>query len=81
MREGNTRRPWGTSPMPRATARKAGARVMSSPLKRTRPRLSGMKPMTERMRVVLPMPLRPRMVTIAPRSTLSETPWSTWLSP
>jgi hypothetical protein len=35
----------------------------------------------ERMSVVLPMPLRPSIATTSPGATLSDTPWSTWLSP
>src|SRR2546427_10027903 len=54
---------------------------MSSPLKRTRPRRGGVKPMIERIRVVLPIPSRPRIVTTSPGPTESVMPWSTWLSP
>ena len=41
----------------------------------------GVKPTMERISVVLPMPLRPRMASTSPGSTRSEMPWSTWLSP
>ena len=37
--------------------------------------------MIERMRVVLPIPFRPRIVTTSPGLTESVMPWSTWLSP
>ena len=33
--------------------------------------------MIARSAVVLPAPLRPKMLTISPASTLSEMPWST----
>ena len=61
--------------------RNEGQPVMSRPLKRTMPRRGGVKPTIERMSVVFPMPLRPRMATTSPAATVSETPWSTWLSP
>ena len=79
--DAKTRRPCGTSAMPRSTMRKGGQRVTSSPLNPTRPRRGGVKPMIERMSVVLPIPFRPRIVTISPGPTVSVTPWSTWLAP
>ena len=74
VRDGNTRRPCGTSPSPSATARFEGHAVMSRSLKRTWPRRGGVKPMMERISVVLPMPFRPRMPTTWPFSIRSETP-------
>ena len=44
-------------------------------------RRAGVKPITERMSVVLPAPLRPRIATTWPAPTCSDTPCSTWLSP
>ena len=67
--------------MPRSTRRKGAHAVTSFPLKLTRPRRGGEKPTTERMSVVLPMPLRPRMATTSPGATSSETPCRMWLSP
>ena len=37
--------------------------------------------MMERMVVVLPMPLRPRIATVVPLGTLSERSHKTWVSP
>src|SRR5437870_7237183 len=42
-----------------------------------RPRRAGVKPLTERISVVLPIPLRPRIVTTWPGATGSDTPCRT----
>ena len=78
--DGKIRRPCGTSAMPMATIRSELIRVTSAPANITRPDRGGVKPMAERISVVLPMPLRPRRATTWPRATPSETPWRMWLS-
>ncbi len=66
--------------MPSAVSRCEGHPVMSRSLKRTVPWRGGVNPMIERISVVLPAPLRPRIATTSPAPIVSETPWSTWLS-
>ncbi len=53
----------------------------SSPAKRILPARAGVRPMMERMVVVLPMPLRPIRATISPAWTFNDRPNSTWLRP
>jgi hypothetical protein len=54
---------------------------MSAPANLIMPARAGVSPMMERTVVVLPMPLRPRRLTISPAAMASETPKSTWLRP
>ena len=75
------RRSSGTKPMPARATRYGGQPVMSRDLKRTWPALGGVSPMTERIVVVLPTPLRPSRQTHSPALTSSEMPNSTRLSP
>src|SRR5205823_5166550 len=79
--EGKIRRPCGTRPIPISTARKGGRLVTSRSLNTTRPWRGGVNPMSARMSVVFPMPLRPRMATTSPLATVRDTPCRTWLSP
>jgi hypothetical protein len=58
-----------------------GRPVMSRPFHTTRPRRGGVRPVTLRMVVVLPTPLRPSRQTHSPRLTWSVTPKSTWDNP
>ena len=77
IRDAKMRRPCGTSAMP-ACAMAYGARPESTlPLKRISPSRGGVRPATERMKVVLPMPLRPRMATMLPARISSDSPCST----
>ena len=75
--EANIRRPWGTRAIPSPTARFEGQPVMSRPLKSTCPTRGGVNPMMDRISVVFPMPLRPRIPTTWLGSTRRETPWRT----
>jgi len=61
--------------------RYGGSRWMGRPPRWIVPSRGGVKPTMERMSVVLPTPLRPRMLTASPAPSVSETPCRTWLSP
>ena len=56
---------------------------MGSPFQAIEPARTpgGDNPMTERMSVVLPMPLRPSSATTSPSPTLRLAPCSTWALP
>ena len=71
--DGNTMRPCGTSEMPLRAIRYGSRPLICSSLKRMTPSRGGVRPMIERMIVVLPMPLRPSMATMLPWGTLRET--------
>ena len=64
-----------------ARALVAGARVMSSPARRTRPAVAGRSPISVLSSVVLPMPLWPRMPMNSPSSTARLMPVSTGTAP
>ena len=67
--------------MPSCAIRNDGRLRTSCPAKRIAPARAGVRPMMERMVVVLPMPLRPISATISPDRTDSDRPNSTWLRP
>ena len=50
-------------------------------LQENRPRRSATRPMSVRISVVLPMPLRPSSATVSPWTTDRSTPCRTWLAP
>src|SRR5881394_2373914 len=62
--------------MPRPARAWRGRRPRSTPSKLTDPALAGRWPMTVRMRLVLPAPLRPTRLTMLPPATSSEKPRS-----
>src|SRR5262249_25262779 len=59
----------------------AAEREISLPPKWMRPTVGRIKPATVRSKVVFPAPLLPRMVTISPRSTVNDMPFTTSSSP
>jgi hypothetical protein len=67
--------------MPRRAMRSGDSRSMGAPRKRIAPFCARVRPMIERMVVVLPMPLRPSSVTTSPASMARSMPKSTWLVP
>ena len=73
------RRPCGTSPTPRRAIACEGSFSIGSPAKRMWPERGGVKPITERISVVLPTPLRPSSAVTRPLSARSETPCRMWL--
>ena len=73
------RRPCGTRPTPRRAIAYDGSRSIDSPAKRIVPRRGGVKPMIERISVVLPTPLRPSTAVTAPAGARSVTPCRMWL--
>ncbi len=75
--ERKMRRPCGTSAMPDCAIAYGGRPASGAPRKRMSPSRGGVRPATERMSVVLPMPLRPRIATIEPSRTSSDSPCST----
>ena len=75
--DGKIMRPCGTSPMPVRAICSGGRPTSSAPLKMMLPLRGGVRPMMERMVVVLPMPLRPRSATTVPSFTSMVTPCST----
>jgi hypothetical protein len=75
------RRSSGTKPTPSREMRCAGRPATSWPFHTTRPRFGGVRPMIERMVVLLPTPLRPTSAMHCPFSTLNEIPNRTWLRP
>ena len=65
-----------------ARATRCGAQpAMSVPFHEMRPLVGRSKPITERIVVVLPTPLRPSRQTHSPAATSSEMPNSTRLRP
>src|SRR4030081_407841 len=64
--------------MPRAARAGRGSRARSAPSNLPAPPLAGRCPMTVRIRLVLPAPLRPTRPTMLPRCTSSEKPRSAW---
>src|SRR3954463_6956077 len=62
--------------MPRPARAWRGRRDKSSPWKRTAPPMGGRWPITVRIRLVLPAPLRPTRPTMLPAGTSSEKPRS-----
>ena len=65
----NTRRPSGTSVMPRRTMAAVSALSMSVPARRTLPPLRGAMPMMDLRIELLPAPLAPSKATISPLAT------------
>src|SRR6185503_18131637 len=64
--------------MPRPARAWRGRRARSAPPKLTAPPRSGRWPMTVRMRLVLPAPLRPTRPTMLPGASSREKPRSAW---
>jgi hypothetical protein len=58
-----------------------GVRVMSRPARAIEPLWAGLMPISARIRVVLPTPLRPSTTPMPPASTDSDTPCSTMAGP
>src|SRR5262249_8310193 len=79
--DGNSRRPSGTSAMPRATTAWAGSFPIGSPSNRMASRRDAMTPAMHLSSVDLPAPLAPMTATTSPGGTRSETPNSAWKSP
>src|SRR6185295_6874224 len=80
-RLGKIWRPSGTSAIPMLAMRSGAARSMRSPRKEIDPARVRVRPMIERIAVVLPMPLRPSSDTVSPWFTRRENPNRTWLAP
>src|SRR3982075_4235180 len=81
--DGNSRRPWGTIAILRSAmscGRKPTRLSSRQVIDPERP-CGGVRPMMERMKVVLPIPFRPSSATISPAPTSSETPRTTIASP
>ena len=75
------RRPSGTSVMPRLTIPVGSALVMSSPSKVIEPPEGLTSPAMERSVELLPAPLAPMSVTISPRFTSKEMPFTASIPP
>src|SRR5215831_14945244 len=71
----------GEYPMPRRARWCAGRRVMSCPLKATRPLWTGRRPMMLSMVVVFPAPFRPTRQTASVSPMASDRPRKTWAGP
>ena len=67
--------------MPSCAIRNEASLRTSRPPNRMVPARAGVRPMMERIVVVLPMPLRPIRATISPVRIDSDMPNSTWLKP
>ena len=78
---GKSAAPPAPGPIPVARPDTAAGRESAAPSSRISPRCVGSIPITARIVVVLPMPLRPSNVTTSPGATVKLTPNSTWLSP
>ena len=79
--DGKIMRPCGTRPMPTREIFSGAMPTSSVSLNLMLPSRGGVRPMMERIVVVLPMPLRPSRATTVPSLTSMLTPCSTWLSP
>src|SRR5262249_42607486 len=79
--EGNSRRPSGTSAMPRATTAWAGSSPIGSPSKTMASRRDAITPAMHLSSVDLPAPLAPMTAITSPGGTRSDTPNSAWKSP
>ncbi len=80
--EGNSRRPSGTSAMPRATTAWAGCVADRLAVEAGWHRgVTRSAPAMHLSSVDLPAPLAPITATTSPGATLSETPNSAWKSP
>ena len=78
---GKSRRPSGDWAIPRLTISCGATWVMSRPSNLIEPCRGLWSPLIERRVVVFPAPLAPRSVTISPRRTSSEIPFSAWIAP
>ena len=78
---GNTALPPGICEMPSAVRRSASRYVMSTPCRRTDPRVGSPSPEIARSSVDLPAPFTPSSATISPSSTVKSTPKSTCTCP
>src|SRR3989442_10270065 len=82
---GKSRRPSGTSAIPRLTISSVDFRVRSirvpSVSRKTSPASGATMPMMHLMSVLLPLPLVPRRATVSPSRTSMETPCSTRTAP
>ena len=67
--------------MPRAARSQVGIRVMSAPSQTMRPARIGCCPVTARIRLVLPTPLRPMTQVTASFAAVRLTRRSAWLAP
>ncbi len=76
-RDGKIMRPCGTRPMPAREIWLGGSPTSSLPLNLMLPLRGGVRPMMERMVVVLPMPFRPRSAITFASPTSMLTPCST----
>src|SRR5215813_4024907 len=79
--EGNSRRPSGTSAMPRATRAWAASCPIGSPANAIVSACDRMRPAIAASRVLFPAPLAPTTATTSPAATSMETPNSAWKSP
>ncbi len=74
--DGKSRRPSGTSVMPRRTTSSAERPPTGRPRKATESAGTSISPAMARSSVLLPAPLAPMIASTSPASTASETPKS-----